>query len=189
MDMADKDSETQTEQKETRAYIALGSNIGDREQMLKDALELLDAHPAIAVERISGVYETAPVGYTDQPVFLNMAAALRTTLQPLPLLRSMLDIEKRLGRTRDIRWGPRTIDLDLLLMDGSEMALEELILPHPRMMERAFVLVPLRDVLPNGHPLYAGVSEEASKAVLDGGEGITLWKTINWRSASEHSGN
>jgi 2-amino-4-hydroxy-6-hydroxymethyldihydropteridine diphosphokinase len=77
----------------------------------------------------------------------------------------------------------------LLLMDGATMAHEELTLPHPRMMERAFVLVPLRDVLPSGHPLYAQVSDEASKAVLDGGEGITLWKTINWRSASGHSGN
>ena len=171
------------------SYIALGANIGDRELQLRKALERLDAHPDISVERISAVYETAPVGYTDQPAFLNMAAALRSSLQPLDLLHAMLDIENGLGRVREIRWGPRSIDLDLLLAGDIEMTQDELTLPHPRMMERAFVLVPLRDVLSPDHPLYAKVAEAADKAASDGEEGIMLWNTINWRSALEHSEN
>ncbi|MBW7477433.1 2-amino-4-hydroxy-6-hydroxymethyldihydropteridine diphosphokinase [Paenibacillus oenotherae] len=169
------------------AYIALGSNVGERERMLKEALIHLEQHPDIEVIRVSGIYETDPVGYTDQPAFLNMAAAIRTTLEPLELLRAMLGIENQLGRTRDIRWGPRTIDLDLLLMDGTVMDAEELTLPHPRMMERAFVLVPLRDVLLPAHTLKEQVEEAASRVLQDGGEGISLWNTINWRSVSAHS--
>ncbi|WP_274654946.1 2-amino-4-hydroxy-6-hydroxymethyldihydropteridine diphosphokinase [Paenibacillus humicola] len=171
------------------AYIALGSNIGDRVHLLQEALERLDGHPRIGVERVSGVYETDPVGFTDQPPFLNMAAELRTSLDPLELLHVMLDVENELGRTREIRWGPRTIDLDLLLADDIVMTQDELTLPHPRMMERAFVLVPLRDVLPAGHPFYEKVSEAADKAASVGEEGIMLWNTINWRTVSEHSGS
>ncbi|MBW7454486.1 2-amino-4-hydroxy-6-hydroxymethyldihydropteridine diphosphokinase [Paenibacillus sepulcri] len=170
--------------KTSQAYLALGSNIGDREQLLRQALHLLDSHPGIQVKRISGIYETAPVGYTDQPAFLNMAASVCTTLEPLELLRTMLDIENQLGRTRDIRFGPRTIDLDLLLMDDVQMSEDELTLPHPRMMERAFVLVPLSDVLSSHHPLKEQADQTASRALEDGGEGITLWNTINWHSAS-----
>lgn len=167
------------------AYIALGSNMGNREQLLLAAIGLLDAHPKIAISKVSGMYETDPVGYTDQPPFLNMALALRTTLSPLLLLRQLLEFEQQLGRVRQIRWGPRTIDLDLLLYDNVRMDQEELTLPHPRMMERAFVLVPLHDVLDQSHRLQAEVSAESKAALLDGKEGITLWKTINWRSASE----
>jgi len=170
-----------------QAYLALGSNIGDREQLLCQALRLLDSDPGIQVMRISGIYETAPVGYTDQPAFLNMAAAVRTTLEPLILLRTMLSIENQLGRTREIRFGPRTIDLDLLLMEDIRMTGEELILPHPRMLERAFVMVPLNDVLDSRHPLKKQADRLASRALEDGGEGITLWNTINWHNASAHS--
>nr|WP_308639921.1 2-amino-4-hydroxy-6-hydroxymethyldihydropteridine diphosphokinase [Paenibacillus silvisoli] len=169
------------------AYIALGANLGDREQQLMAALRLLDDHPAITVVRASSLYETAPVGYTDQPAFLNMAAALRTSLEPLELLRTMLAMEQQLGRKRDIRWGPRTIDLDMLLYDGVTLSEEELTLPHPRMMERAFVLVPLADVLPDGHALHAQVNERARQALQDRGEGIALWNMINWPGVSAHS--
>lgn len=174
-------------QRARSAYIALGSNVGEREQLLKAALGRLEQHPDIDVARVSGIYETDPVGYTDQPAFLNMAAALVTTLEPVQLLRAMLGIEQELGRTRDIRWGPRTIDLDLLLMDGITMDEEELILPHPRMMERSFVLVPLHDVLLSEHALHKQVEQAANRALEDGGEGISLWNTINWRSVSAHS--
>lgn len=167
------------------AYIALGSNMGDREQLLLTAIGMIDEHPNIDVIKVSGMYETDPVGYTDQPPFLNMTLALRTTLSPLLLLRQLLDFEQKLGRVRQIRWGPRTIDLDLLLYDNVRMDQEELTLPHPRMMERAFVLVPLHDVLDQSHHLQAEVSAASKAALLDGKEGITLWKTINWRSASE----
>jgi len=172
-------SETAAECSE--AYIALGSNLGDREALLLEALRLLHAHPAVAVARVSAIYETDPVGMTDQPAFLNMAAALRTTLEPLPLLRELLAVENRLGRVRDVRWGPRTIDLDLLLYGGRTLDSEELTLPHPRMMERAFVLVPLRDVL---QPRSEQVEALARAALAEGKEGITLWNTINWHSAS-----
>lgn len=170
------------------AYIALGSNVGDREKQLYDALSLLDQHPDIEVTRVSGIYETDPVGYTDQPAFLNMAAALRTTLEPLQLLYAMLEMEKLLGRKRDIRWGPRTIDLDMLLYEKVALETEELILPHPRMMERAFVLVPLRDVLQEGHELETAVRLELH-VLLEREEGIARWNTINWQGASAHSGS
>ncbi|REE56409.1 2-amino-4-hydroxy-6-hydroxymethyldihydropteridine diphosphokinase [Paenibacillus taihuensis] len=173
----------------TEAYIALGSNVGDREKQLRDALSLLDQHPDIDVTRVSAIYETDPVGYTDQPAFLNMAAALVTTLEPLQLLRAMLEMETLLGRTRDIRWGPRTIDLDLLLYEGATLEDEELTLPHPRMMERSFVLVPLHDVMQKEHALQEQVSAIAQLALLDRGEGIALWNTINWQGASVHSGS
>lgn len=167
------------------AYIALGSNMGDREQLLMQALERIDGDSSIVVSRVSGIYETDPIGYTDQPAFLNMAAAVRTSLSPLDLLRRMLEFEQGLGRVRHERWGPRTIDLDLLLYDNVRMDQEELILPHPRMMERAFVLVPLQDVLASSHPLHNEVARAAAGTLQDGKEGIALWKTINWRSASE----
>ncbi len=131
----------------SEAYIALGANLGNREQTLYDAIELLNHHPHIEVQRCSGVYDTAPVGYTDQPAFYNMAIKVSTVLQPLELLQTMLDIENQLGRVRDIRWGPRTVDLDLLWIDGVHMDTERLQLPHPRMHERAFVLVPLQEIV------------------------------------------
>ncbi|RCW41382.1 2-amino-4-hydroxy-6-hydroxymethyldihydropteridine diphosphokinase [Paenibacillus prosopidis] len=167
------------------AYIALGSNMGEREQLLQEAIDLIDAHEHIEVARVSGIYETDPVGYTDQPAFLNMALAVRTELQPLLLLRQLLSFEQQLGRIRQIRWGPRTIDLDLLLYHNVRMDQEELTLPHPRMMERSFVLVPLNDVIEQSHPLQDQVRAASEAALQDGKEGITLWKTINWRSASE----
>lgn len=168
----------------TVAYIALGSNMGNRDRLLVQALNQLNDRPDIEVLRISGLYETDPVGYTDQPPFLNMAAALATSLAPVALLRAMLGIEAELGRKRDIRWGPRTIDLDLLLYDDVRMDNQELTLPHPRMLERAFVLVPLRDVIAPEHELFARVEREAQRALQDGGEGIALWNTINWHNAS-----
>lgn len=171
------------------AYIAMGSNMGERDKLLMEAIERIHSHPDIRVLRVSGIYETEPVGYTDQPSFLNMVIAVSTTLEPLDLLREQLEQERRLGRIRHERWGPRTIDLDLLLYDNVRMDQEELTLPHPRMMERAFVLVPLHDVIDHSHPLHEGV-QAASQAALRGGkEGITLWKTINWRSASEPFGS
>lgn len=172
-----------------RAYIALGSNLGDREALLREALQRLHAREGIVVDRLSNVYETDPVGYTDQPRFLNMAAALTTERQPLDLLREMLEVERELGRVRDIRFGPRTIDLDLLLMDGAELATKELTLPHPRMMERAFVLVPLLEVLDEHAPWRPAVESAARAALSQGKDGIARWTTITWPCASAHSVN
>ncbi|MCR2807250.1 2-amino-4-hydroxy-6-hydroxymethyldihydropteridine diphosphokinase [Paenibacillus soyae] len=177
------------EHKSAEAYIALGSNMGDREELLVRAIRQIDDHPHIRVTRVSGMYETDPVGYTDQPSFLNMVIAVTTSLQPLELLREQLELERRLGRIRHERWGPRTIDLDLLLYDNVRMDHVELTLPHPRMMERAFVLVPLHDVLGDSNPLSGEVREAAQASVQGRKDGITLWKTINWRSASEPFGS
>lgn len=131
----------------SEAYIALGANLGEREQTLHEAIQRLHQHDHIDVLRCSGIYETAPVGYVDQPAFYNMVIAVRTTLQPEQLLDIMLDIENILGRVRDIRWGPRTVDLDLLWMKNVSLNTERLQLPHPRMYERAFVLVPLQEIV------------------------------------------
>ncbi|WP_042171344.1 2-amino-4-hydroxy-6-hydroxymethyldihydropteridine diphosphokinase [Paenibacillus gorillae] len=171
------------------AYIALGSNMGDREQLLQQAVICLSERPDIDVLRVSALYETDPVGYTDQPAFLNMVIAVQTTLKPLELLHVQQDVERLLGRVRDIRWGPRTIDLDLLLYEDVAMDDEELTLPHPRMMERAFVLVPLSDVIAGENPLRNRVAAAAAAALQDGKEGIAQWKTINWLSASGLSGS
>lgn len=173
----------------SQAYIALGSNLGDREGLLRQAVKGLRQQPGVRVLRISGIYETDPVGYTDQPAFLNMAMAVETTLSPIELLHALFQVEQLLGRVRDIRWGPRTIDLDLLLYEDVAMNDEELTLPHPRMLERAFVLVPLADVIASSHPLQDRVSAAAAAALQDGKEGITLWKITNWLSESGHSGS
>ncbi|WP_178020485.1 2-amino-4-hydroxy-6-hydroxymethyldihydropteridine diphosphokinase [uncultured Paenibacillus sp.] len=173
----------------SEAYIALGANLGDREATLMQAITALQEHPAIEVLRCSGLYETDPVGYLDQPCFVNMALALRTSLDPEALLAVMLDIELRLGRERTIRFGPRTVDLDLLWADGKVMNTPLLTLPHPRMMERAFVLVPLSDIVPEGEPF--GLYERIHSALdtLDGKEGVRFWKTCTWHSASALSEN
>ncbi|MGG6312092.1 2-amino-4-hydroxy-6-hydroxymethyldihydropteridine diphosphokinase [Paenibacillus macerans] len=173
----------------SEAYIALGANLGDREATLMKAIAALQEHPEIEVLRCSDLYETDPVGYLDQPCFVNMALALRTSLEPEALLSVMLDIELRLGRERKIRFGPRTVDLDLLWAGGRELNTPLLTLPHPRMMERAFVLVPLADIVPKGEP--SGLYERMHGAldIIDGKEGVRFWKTFNWHSASALSEN
>lgn len=172
----------------SEAYIALGANLGDREATLMQAISLLHAHPEIEVLRCSKLYETDPVGMVDQPNFVNMAVALRTTLEPEALLHVMLDTELKLGRERTIRWGPRTVDLDLLWMQGRQMDTELLTLPHPRMMERAFVLVPMA-VLVTEEEAELKEQIQAALNVLDGKDGVRLWKTCTWPSVSEHSAN
>lgn len=129
-----------------KAYIALGTNIEPREFYLSEAMNLLEAHEAIAIQRRSSIYETAPVGYTEQDNFLNMVIEIQTLLEPNELLETVQKIEDKLGRTREIRFGPRTIDLDILLYNQENSTEEHLRLPHPRMHERAFVLVPLAEI-------------------------------------------
>lgn len=127
-------------------HIGLGSNLGDREASIRRALELLDG-PQIAVERVSTLRETDPVGYEHQPRFLNGAAALRTELSPPELLERLQAVELELGRDRSgPRYGPRTIDLDLLLYGDEVVEEDDLVIPHPRLAERAFVLEPLAEL-------------------------------------------
>lgn len=157
-----------------KAYIALGSNLGDRESSLQEALRRLSADPSLHVRELSQVYETAPVGYTDQPAFLNMTAGVETEKPPLALLRSLLEIEQAMGRVREFRNGPRNIDLDLLVVDDIEMNTPELVLPHPRMGQRAFVLTPLRDIWPE-EKRFPWDRELAAMSLAE--EGVTLWAT------------
>ena len=132
-----------------RAYVGLGANVGEREQTIRHALELLGADPAVAVVATSALRETEPVGYRNQPRFLNGVAAVDTQLAPRELLERLLAVELELGRTRDgPRYGPRTIDLDLLLYGDSVVDEPGLRVPHPRLHERAFVLEPLAELAP-----------------------------------------
>ena len=128
------------------AYLGLGSNQGDRAALLRDALVRLDLVPGVRIVALSSLYATAPVGPQDQPEFFNAAAGVRTVLSPHELLAACLGIESALGRLRTERWGPRTIDLDLLLYNDLRIAEPGLELPHPRLRERAFVLQPLAEI-------------------------------------------
>lgn len=137
-------------------------------QNMERVVELLGTDPDIRSVTLSPVYVTAPVGRLDQPDFFNAALRLETSLAPLELMRRLLDIEKRFGRVREERWGPRTMDLDLLDFDGQVLDVEEdgvsLTLPHPRLADRGFVLFPLRDLDPKWtHP----VSGESIAVLLD----------------------
>ena len=126
------------------AFVGIGANLGDREGTLRRALRLLGDRDGVTVVAVSSLRETAPVGYLDQPPFLNGAARLVTELSAPELLRVLLDVERQLGRERSgPRFGPRTIDLDLLLYDGVELDEPGLVVPHPRLHERRFVLEPL----------------------------------------------
>jgi 2-amino-4-hydroxy-6-hydroxymethyldihydropteridine diphosphokinase len=137
------------------AYLGLGSNLGDRLANLQRAVELLAADPGVRVTASSRVWETDPVGGPEQPDYLNVVLRLETELAPHELLALAHHVEAELGRTREVRWGPRTIDVDLLLVGNAMLDDPSLTLPHPRMLERAFVLLPLLEldpdpVLPDG---------------------------------------
>jgi 2-amino-4-hydroxy-6-hydroxymethyldihydropteridine diphosphokinase len=149
------------------AYIGLGSNLGDRIQNLTDALEYLEDEGVITDE-VSSVYETEPQGFTDQPWFLNMAARVKTTVSARDLLKLLQRIEARMGRVREMRWGPRVIDLDILLFGREVISQPDLEVPHPRLTQRAFVLIPLLEIdediqLPNGMPLKNYLTETSEK--------------------------
>jgi 2-amino-4-hydroxy-6-hydroxymethyldihydropteridine diphosphokinase len=129
-------------------YVGLGSNIGDRTRHLVDACTTLAQHPAITLQAVSSLYHTAPVGVTHQPWFLNAVARLETTLKPPSLLSVTQATERRLGRTLTFHWGPRVIDIDLLLYDSLCLQTPFLTLPHAALETRQFVLVPLHELAP-----------------------------------------
>ena len=133
---------------QTTAFVGIGSNLGDRETNLERALELLAAEDGIEIAAVSEIRETEPVGPVEQGLFLNGAARVETSLAPRALLACLLTVENRLGRVREERWGPRTIDLDLLLYGDEQIDEPGLSVPHPRLHERRFALEPLADLDP-----------------------------------------
>jgi 2-amino-4-hydroxy-6-hydroxymethyldihydropteridine diphosphokinase len=144
------------------AYISIGSNLGNRLKYIREAIRRIEQSKEIKISRASSVYETQPAEYKDQPWFLNMVLELKTSLEPLNFLELLLEIEGQMGRKRTgspsslqaRRYGPRNIDLDLLLYDDLVLNSDKLTLPHPRMHERKFVLVPLVEISPQVvHPL------------------------------------
>jgi 2-amino-4-hydroxy-6-hydroxymethyldihydropteridine diphosphokinase len=132
-----------------RAYLGIGSNIGDMAAMLDRAVAGLAAVPGIAIVARSADYRTPPWGKTDQPWFLNGAVAIDTVLDPHGLLDACLSVEHDLGRVREERWGPRVIDIDVLAYEGAAVEDARLVLPHRYVRERAFVLVPLAEIAPD----------------------------------------
>jgi len=129
-----------------KVYLSLGSNIGDSVNYLDKAVDILDKHELIHNIKVSSYYQTDPVGYLDQDVFVNIAVCLETDLSPYELLEVCQEIEEALERVRVVRWGPRTIDVDIILFDDVQMTDEKLTIPHPRVHERAFVLVPIAEL-------------------------------------------
>jgi 2-amino-4-hydroxy-6-hydroxymethyldihydropteridine diphosphokinase len=158
------------------AYIGLGSNMGDRSYFLNEAIKSLDSNERISVIATSSIYETAPVGYLEQESFLNMVIKVSTILKPIELLEVNQQVEKDLGRKRDIRWGPRTIDLDILMYNNENIETEKLIIPHPRMKERAFVLVPLMEIDDTIEIPYTKMPISLFIKELQDREEVQIWK-------------
>lgn len=150
---------------QVEAFISLGGNIGDPSIAIEDALTALSGQPGISVRTRSRFYRTPPWGKTDQAAFINACAGLTTTLSAQELLKTCLAVEKSMGRVREERWGPRIIDLDILTYGDAKVEEPDLAVPHPHLAERAFVLVPLRDIAPDFQ--LDGVSIDAMLAKLD----------------------
>ena len=157
-------------------WLSLGSNLGDRETTLRQALQELSAH-RMTIRAVSSLYATAPQGFTDQPEFLNCVARMSTALSAQDALRHCHAVEAAHGRERTLRWGPRTLDVDVLFYDNLVMTSPVLELPHPRLWERAFVLAPLLELrpdltMPSGQPARAVLQRlEASQRVERVGQG------------------
>ncbi len=158
-------------------YLSLGSNIGHREANLERALRLLGEE--VKIHRISSIYETAPVGYADQPSFLNMVCEGETLLDPWELLAFVKGIERRMGRTPNFRNGPRVIDVDILFYDDRRIASEHLTIPHPRLSERRFVLEPLAEIAPElPHP-ESGKSVSELLSMLTDSQDVRKWGNVS----------
>jgi 2-amino-4-hydroxy-6-hydroxymethyldihydropteridine diphosphokinase len=149
----------------TTVYIALGTNVGDLENNLREALRLL-AEADIRILKISSIYETQPVDYLEQAWFLNAVLEAQTDLPALDLLHKLRSIESTMGSKKPFAKGPRLIDLDILLFGSDTVAIPELQVPHPRMLERRFVLVPLAEIAPNlRHPSWPATASELLAAL------------------------
>jgi len=166
--------------KSVRAYIGLGGNVGDVLASMKSAIQSLNADNQITVKSISDVYKTPPWGIEDQDWFLNVCIGLETTLTAQDLLKACLEAELALKRVRDIRWGPRTIDLDVLVFGEEQINEENLQVPHPRMHERAFVIKPMADIAPDLYLREKKISDWL--ADLDASEIQKVDETLNLQS-------
>ncbi|HCV43320.1 MAG TPA: 2-amino-4-hydroxy-6-hydroxymethyldihydropteridine diphosphokinase [Bacteroidetes bacterium] len=165
--------------KSYRVFIGLGSNVGQREKFLNKAVAELKNVRDTKVVWASSVYETDPVGKTDQPKFLNAAVEIETQLQPNELYEEVKAIETRLGRTKTERWGPREIDIDILVYDGLVFQDEEVTVPHPEMERRKFVLVPLKEIAPDlVHPISGMTMEELVAECKDVGRVVQSYHKI-----------
>jgi 2-amino-4-hydroxy-6-hydroxymethyldihydropteridine diphosphokinase len=150
-----------------KVYLSLGANLGDREANLRAAIGALPG-AGVEVGRISSVYETEPVDYLDQPWFLNCVVEGETKLGALELLHALREIETRMGSKKEFAKGPRLLDIDILLYGNETIATAELQVPHPRMLERKFVLTPLAEIAPElRHPAWKGTVQELEKATSD----------------------
>jgi 2-amino-4-hydroxy-6-hydroxymethyldihydropteridine diphosphokinase len=168
---------TLSEAKQERVFLSLGGNLGEPAKAMAEALRILDADPDTKVVAVSSLYRTPPWGKTDQPDFLNAAAELRTKLSPRDLLGLCLEAERRLKRVRNERWGPRLIDMDILIFGDRAIHETGLDIPHPRMLQRAFVLVPLTEIAPDF--AIAGMPVSGHLAKLDTG-GIERHLDRDW---------
>ena len=144
--------------KEIKAYLGLGSNVGDRMVYLREAVEKLSGTEQIEIEKISPVYQTEPVGYVAQEDFYNMVVGIATDLSPMHLLEVCRKIEREMGRSESVHKGPRTIDIDILLYGDSFVNEYRLQIPHPRLLDREFALRPLYDIAPESRVETVGVS-------------------------------
>lgn len=153
------------------AYLGLGGNVGDVAAAMRGALRAIDTNPDCEVTGVSRVFRTPPWGPVEQDWFLNACAAIETRLSAPDLLSLVLETEKAFGRVRTTRWGPRTLDIDILLYGITPVSLENLTIPHPRMIERAFVMVPLADIAPD--VMLKGRSVRDHAAVF-AGEGLEV---------------
>lgn len=161
-----------------RVFLSLGGNIGDPAQAMGAALRMLDADPATEVLAVSPLYRTPPWGKLDQPDFLNAAAELSTGLAPRALLELCLEAERRLKRVRGERWGPRLVDIDILVFGERTIREAGLDIPHPRMLERGFVLVPLADIAPDF--TIAGRRLDAYAASADAAGIVRIEGAADW---------
>ncbi len=170
---------------QAKVFLGMGSNVGDREGHLTMGIRLLAA--AMHLVETSSIYETEPWGYTEQPPFLNMACHVQTDLAPLELLAVCQEVERQVGRKPTVRYGPRVLDVDVLAYGDQVIVTPDLVVPHPHMAERAFVLVPLVEIAPEWeHPVLKKSASQLLEEVSSR-EGVRLWRSISVAPGEEAS--